>query len=184
MAGLSVCDDGVALDPLLIPGSCPSPALADADEEDKEEEKEVVGGLFFHRIPAASAALSGHPAAPEFHHFFPAPSLESRPPEALDPSSLAPDGRGLPCDRDADASPSCSINRGRTKRELYGVLAWLKSTATDPRDRTRVAVNEEWLEMQVLRARQTLFRTLDDATQKSELPLPAASEVTLDYFKG
>lgn len=42
----------------------------------------------------------------------------------------------------------------------------------DPRNRSMAAAEEEWLETQALRARETLFQTLDDATRRSEFPPP------------
>ncbi|WOL14963.1 hypothetical protein Cni_G23744 [Canna indica] len=190
MAGLSFCDDGVAIDPLLMPGCSSSHALADGEEGDKQEAKEVIRGFFFHRIPSG-AALSSRPTTPEFHQFFPAPSPESRLPDAVDPSSFPADDRrvydevvGVSGERiasckgeeglDVDESPPGS--RRMARAELEVVLSWLRGTAIDPRDRTRTVAKEEWLETQALRARETLFRTLDDATKKSEFPVPPPPE--------
>ncbi|XP_042464235.1 AT-rich interactive domain-containing protein 2-like [Zingiber officinale] len=180
MGGVYICEDGVALDPLLISG-----CAAHEGEEYKEKEKEVVGGLFFHRIPSASP-LSGRPSTPQFHQFFPAPSPEPLVPDAPDPSLLTPGDDGMRCDavrvpegrvagceaekRDSDAGPSGS--RTMTRAELASLVTWLRGTAIDPRDRTRAVEKEELVGAQVLRARETLFRTLDDATKLREFPLP------------
>ncbi|RWW90294.1 hypothetical protein BHE74_00000559 [Ensete ventricosum] len=181
MTSLSFCDDGVTLDPLLIP------------TEDKEEKKEGLGGIFFRRIPIASTALS---TTPEFHQFLPIPSPESQSlprshlPEASDPISFTADEGGLydadvavrqsddrMAGREGDASPSGS--RKTTRSELVGVLALLRGMSMDPRNRSMAAAEEEWLETQVLRARETLFQTLDDATRRSEFPPPPEFDVSM-----
>ncbi|XP_074578659.1 uncharacterized protein LOC141835131 [Curcuma longa] len=181
MHGVYLCEDGVALDPLLI-SSC---AAREEEEPYKEKEKEVSGGLFFHRIPSASP-LSSRPSTPQFHQFFPAPSPEPPVPDAPDQSSSSQGNDGMQCDvarvseergvscvaekRDLEANPSAS--RTMTRAELASLVAWLRGIAIDPRDRTRVVEKEKLVDAQVLRARETLFRTLDDATKTREFPLP------------